>query len=61
MKYRNKKTGQIIDVASQIGGSNWELIDGKAPEKEPAVVPASESAEPVKKTVKKTTKKTTKK
>lgn len=59
MKYRNKKTGQIIDVPSALGGSNWELIGGKAPEKEPAAVPASESAEPVKKT-RKTTKKTTK-
>ena len=38
MIYRNKKTGQIIDVPSSIGG-NWERInDVKVPEKEPSVV-----------------------
>lgn len=37
MKYRNIKTGQIIDVPSEVGGKNWEKIGGKAPVKEPAV------------------------
>lgn len=37
MKYRNVKTGQIIDVPSEVGGSNWELVGGK-PEKETATV-----------------------
>lgn len=30
MKYRNIKTGQIIDVPSELRGSNWELIGGKS-------------------------------
>lgn len=37
MKYRNIKTGQIIDVPSEISGKNWEKIGGKAPAKEPVV------------------------
>ena len=37
MKYRNIKTGHIIDVPSEVRGSNWELVDGTAPAKEPAV------------------------
>ena len=63
MIYRNVKTGAVIDVPSMLGG-NWELIGGKAPEKEPAaVVPApveEKAVKPVKKTRKTTTKKTTK-
>ena len=35
MKYRNIKTGHIIDVPSEVGGSNWELVGGK-PVKETA-------------------------
>ncbi len=30
MKYRNIKTGQIIDVPSEVRGSNWEMIGGKS-------------------------------
>ena len=37
MKYRNIKTGVIIDVPSEVRGSNWELIGGK-PVKETATV-----------------------
>ena len=37
MRYRNTKTGQIIDVPSGVSGSNWELIGGK-PAKETATV-----------------------
>ena len=48
MKYRNIKTGQIIDVPSEVGGSNWELIGGK-PEKETATV-STQDDQPVKKT-----------
>ena len=59
MKYRNVKTGAVIDAPSMLGG-NWERIDGKAPAKEPSVSPAPEAEEvkPVKKTRKTTTKKT---
>ena len=37
MRYRNRKTGEIIDVPSKLGG-NWERIGGE-PVKAPAVVP----------------------
>ena len=38
MRYRNTKTGQIVDVPSVLRG-NWESIDNaKVPEKEPSVV-----------------------
>lgn len=52
MKYRNIKTGQMIDVPSEVGGKNWEKIGGKAPVKEPAVdTPAvEEEIKPAKKT-----------
>lgn len=54
MKYRNIKTGQIIDVPSELSGSNWELVSGK-PAKETATVPTQDD-QPVKKQ-RKTTKK----
>ncbi len=60
MKYRNVKTGAVIDVPSKLGG-NWELLGGdKSPKKE-TVAPDVPAAEPEKevKPVKKTTKKTT--
>jgi len=69
MRFRNVKTGAVIDAPSMLGG-NWERIDGKAPAKEPVVsapVAEVEEVKPVKKTTKKTTvkkttaKKTTKK
>ena len=42
MRYRNTKTGQIIDVPSKLRG-NWERIDNvKVPEKEPSVVSVPE-------------------
>lgn len=38
MRYRNTKTGQIVDVPSVLRG-NWERIDNvKVPEKEPSIV-----------------------
>ena len=38
MRYRNTKTGQIVDVPSVLRG-NWERIDNvKVPEQEPSVV-----------------------
>ena len=37
MKYRNIKTGQIIDVPYEVRGANWELVGGK-PVKETATV-----------------------
>lgn len=27
MKYRNRKTGAIIDVKSKISGGNWQAIE----------------------------------
>lgn len=58
MKYRNIKTGQIIDVPSEISGKNWEKIGGKAPAKEPVVdAPAvEEEIKPAKKTTRKSKK-----
>ena len=45
MRYRNTKTGQIIDVPSKLRG-NWERIDNvKVPEKEPSVVSIPEPDE----------------
>ena len=58
MKFRNVKTGVVVDVPSVLGG-NWVRIDGKAPAKEPAVSPVvaeAEAIKPVKKTRKTTTK-----
>lgn len=56
MKYRNIKTGQIIDVPSSISGKNWEKVSGKAPAKEPVVdAPAvEEEIKPAKKSRKTT-------
>lgn len=59
MKFRNVKTGAVIDVPSMLGG-NWVAVDGKASAKEPAASPDTEEVKPVKKTRKTTTKKTTK-
>ena len=62
MKYRNVKTGAVIDVPSEISGKNWELLDGGKAEKPAPVVldvPVEEEVKPVKKT-RKTAKKTTK-
>lgn len=68
MRYRNVKTGAVIDVPSKISGKNWELLDGgKAKEPAPVVLDApvveeevkEEEVKPVKKT-RKTAKKTTK-
>ena len=62
MKFRNVKTGVVIDAPSMLGGP-WERIDGgKAPAKELAVdvpVAKAEDVKPVKKT-RKTTAKTKK-
>lgn len=54
MKYRNIKTGQIIDVPSELRGSNWELIGGK-PVKETATV-STQDDQAVKKTRRKSKK-----
>lgn len=63
MRFRNVKTGVVIDAPSMLGGP-WERIDGgKAPAKEPAVdvpVAKAEDVKPVKKTTRKTTTKKTK-
>ena len=48
MRYRNIKTGQIIDVPSEVRGSNWELVGGK-PVTETAT-DLTQDNQPVKKT-----------
>ena len=63
MRYRNVKTGAIVNVDSELGGL-WISVDAKKPEKAtpaPAVPPA-ESVEEVEKTParKRTTRKTKK-
>lgn len=35
MLYRNTKTGNVIDIKSEIKGGNWEKVDGGA-DKAPA-------------------------
>ena len=57
MKYRNVKTGAVIEVPSKLGG-NWELIGGGKPEKAAVVLPDPEPVEEEVKPVKKTRKTT---
>lgn len=33
MKYRNRKTGNVIDVPCFVEGDDWELISEEKPEK----------------------------
>ena len=54
MKYRNIKTGQIIEVPSEISGASWEVISGKSA-KETATSSTPED-QPVKRTRKSTKK-----
>lgn len=56
MRYRNIKTGAIIDVPSGIRGANWELIGGK-PITETATVPVSDGEDKPVKRHRKSTKK----
>ncbi len=56
MKYRNIKTGQIIDVPSKISGANWELVGGK-PVMETATVSISDDEDKPVKRQRKTKKK----
>ena len=51
MRYRNVKTGAVVNVDSELGGL-WVLVDAKKPEKAtPApTVPTAESVEEIKKT-----------
>ena len=58
MRFRNVKTGAVIEAPSMLGGP-WERIDGgKAPAKEPVVVPEPVEEKAVKPVVKKTRKTT---
>jgi len=61
MRFRNVKTGAIIDAPSMLGG-NWERIDvDKAPAKEPvSSLPIAEETEEVKPAKKPRTRKTKK-
>lgn len=52
MKYRNVKTGAVIEVSSKLGG-NWEMISGGESEKAPAVFSDANEPENVKPVVKK--------
>jgi hypothetical protein len=45
MRFRNTKTGAIVDVPSMLRG-NWELIDGGKPEKV-VPVPVPDASEDV--------------
>lgn len=62
-KYRNVKTGAVIDVPSKVSGKNWEMIGGGKVEQTPTAIPGvpleQTEVKPVKKT-RKTAKKTTK-
>ena len=51
MRYRNVKTGAVVNVDSELGGL-WIPVDAKKPEKvTPApTVPTAESVEEIKKT-----------
>lgn len=35
MRYKNNKTGAVVDSSSIIKGENWELIEEKKPENKP--------------------------
>ena len=43
MRYRNKVTGAVIDVVSELNGKNWEKIGGKA--EKPAAIPTVSTEE----------------
>ena len=63
-KYRNVKTGAVIETPSELKGKNWEQIGGGKVEQTATAIPDApveevEEVKPVKKT-RKTTKKTTK-
>ena len=63
-KYRNVKTGAVIEVPTKLKGKNWEEIGGGKVEQTATAIPDApvetvEEVKPVKKT--RTTKKTTKK
>ena len=61
MRYRNVKSGSVIDIASELNGSMWEVLDApsdtdigtKAPEKVPEEV---QEEKPKKRTKKKESK-----
>lgn len=62
MRYRNVKTGAVVNVDSELGGL-WFPVDAKRPEKvtPTPTVPPAESVEEIKKTpVRKRTTKTKK-
>lgn len=64
MRYRNTKTGQIIDVPSKLRGGNWEEIGGdKSPKKETVTVdvPVLNAEEEVSSAKPKRTRRTSKK
>ena len=45
MKYRNKKTGAVVDVSSKIFGENWEKMEeGKESSSSPTPTPARKRA-----------------
>ncbi len=48
MRYRNKITGAIIDVPSEVKGGNWEKLNGGKAETPSAVSSSEEVAKPTK-------------
>lgn len=36
MKYRNRKTGNVIDVPCSVEGPDWEFLPEQKPAKKPA-------------------------
>lgn len=43
MKYRNTKTGQLIEVSSRITGGYWEPIESEKVAKKPEEKPAKKT------------------
>ena len=62
MKYRNKVTGVVIDVAAKLNGPNWEPVNGKVSTKPAKAEKVEEpKEEPKPKATKKATKRGKKK
>lgn len=45
MKYRNKKTGAVIEIGSLLVGADWEAVEKQPPDK-PTREPAKKKGDP---------------
>lgn len=45
MKYRNKKTGAVIEICSRLQGEDWEAVETQPPAKPPRK-PAKKKVDP---------------